>query len=313
MAIAMALAVAASVVSAVCGLRVDVPSHHPKGAVVASLTLLADEAPVRRAATHKDNRQRFLHDLLVLRCSALALGLDDVPFHLLYGGGVKDWELSMLKDVGWTIEDHRADLPFLKSIYRQNMSGGSTRIKSLWVTYMKFLAWRMTQYETVLHMDAECCFKGGPLALTAEFFNRPAGFKFLASDDKAGLHPENTNSHAMLLKPSMATFEDIVEEARTGNHTGRTNTEQDILEKMFPALQYSRPKIDQVLGHIHGCKKDHLCMERVLGENPQDLRKKARGVILGRRVTRDAGQMCAAIQQCVPEGALHTGAKRATA
>eukprot|EP00413_Alexandrium_margalefii_P038596 CAMPEP_0204582980 /NCGR_PEP_ID=MMETSP0661-20131031/45519_1 /ASSEMBLY_ACC=CAM_ASM_000606 /TAXON_ID=109239 /ORGANISM="Alexandrium margalefi, Strain AMGDE01CS-322" /LENGTH=307 /DNA_ID=CAMNT_0051592301 /DNA_START=70 /DNA_END=993 /DNA_ORIENTATION=- len=304
MAIARALVVAALVVPGICGLRVGVSSHRPQGAVVASLTLLPDEKPVRRQPTHKDNRQQFFHDLLVLRCSALALAVD-VPFHLLYGGGLKNWQLAMLKDVGWTIEDHHADLPFLKSIYRLNKTGPSTHIKSLWVTYMKFFAWRLTQYEAVLHMDAECCFTGGPRPpLTAQFFNRSAGVKFLSSDDSPSFLPERANTHAMLLKPSEATFAEIVEHARAGNHSGRTNTEQDVLETMFPVLQFSRPKIDGNLSHKHGCYKDHQCMERVLGEDPLDLRKKARGVILGRRVTRDAGQMCAAIQEC------HAGAKR---
>lgn len=96
-------------------------------------------------------------------------------------------------------------------------------------TYYKFFAWALTPYERVLHIDADFAFGERPdafLTTTTAYFQAKRG---VAGRSYVGL-----NSHRLLVTPDANIFALLLAKAASGQYFTYTNTDQDVIETIFP-------------------------------------------------------------------------------
>merc|ERR1711937_172860 len=68
------------------------------------------------------------------------------------------------------------------------------------------------------------------------------------------------NSHMMLLTPSNKTFDLLIQHSQDGEYVPYTNTDQDILEFLYPAHLFATDKMEKAIPHEHFFF--HECMAR---------------------------------------------------
>lgn len=196
-------------------------------------------------------RQDWVASAAHVLCNARSQG-SQIPFHLIYGGGLGSAEeLAFLGALGWRVHDNSHEQGHYKEIYKPlyNKSEAARRgrrwiddngVQSRtdgWATYFKFDAWKATQYDHVLVSDLDVTFNGNPDNL----------FSQVPEDDVFQAFPETAlrqgymglNTHLMVLKPSLETYAALVTKARNGDYVPYTNSEQDILEDMYPAARFA--------------------------------------------------------------------------
>lgn len=236
-----------------------------------------------------------------LICSARFKG-SKVPFHLIYGGGEPEAHLSVLRTLGWTVDDHTSDLQFWKSNYKPIYNSSSAKEKGRrwvennrvqhrgdgWLTYLKFHAWQATSYDHVMLVDMDVQFLANP---DRGFSNVSKEVDFLTSFEKTPSEQYGgLNTHIALLKPSLSTFQELVRKARDGDYVPRTNTEQDIIEDFYPPEKGVTTDMRRLFPHVHRdysvlrrkCVKDWTDkLLRVASPSCMDLKIKCKGNIFG--------------------------------
>ncbi|CAE7361770.1 SRM1 [Symbiodinium natans] len=179
--------------------------------------------------------QNFPLDAMRLKCSADRLGPEgsELPFHLLYGGGLQDSELTMLMRFGFIIEDYSKEVEYMKQkccelCPHQERSDG-------WATTFKLFAWRAVAYDLVLHVDLDACFAGrAPVRSMEDLAAENVTFLSDVSPSGPGWH-----SHIFALKPSLATFKEIMD--FTLGKPRPYCSEQDRLGDVFATAVFARP------------------------------------------------------------------------
>merc|ERR1712061_894630 len=161
----------------------------------------------------------------------------------------KEPYVSTLKKWGWKGEDYSKDSIRIKESYRpvysdaeaENLgrwwSHNDDHVKSRkdgWATYFRFYAWLARQYDRVLITDLDVFFTENPDPHVVEI---PANVTFLASLEmkthrKFGY--KGLNSHMMAITPSNATFHELLLRAQRGEYIPLRNTDEDVLESIFP-------------------------------------------------------------------------------
>eukprot|EP00434_Breviolum_minutum_P022902 symbB.v1.2.020206.t1/scaffold1689.1/size105734/4 len=101
--------------------------------------------------------QNFVLDAMRLKCSADRLGTS-LPFHIIYGGGLMESELTLLMRFGFIIEDYSKEVGFIKSKCCELCPNQERR--DGWATTFKLFAWKALAYDLVLHVDLDACFAG---------------------------------------------------------------------------------------------------------------------------------------------------------
>ena len=115
--------------------------------------------------------------------------------------------------------------PLAASHVQQRRDGGLTSVK--------FHAWRLTQYDAILHTDVDVSFLESPRAALEAA--HASGLLFQpASREAAKRGYVGINTHMMLLRPSLDMHALITANAASGHFIPYTRTEQDVLEALFP-------------------------------------------------------------------------------
>ena len=97
-------------------------------------------------------------------------------------------------------------------------------------TYYKFLAWALTRYKRLLHVDCDTILSEAP---DRYLTHQPPYFMATPATDERAYR--GFISHLMLLTPDAGIFEQILAKAASGQYLAYTNTDQDVLETMFTA------------------------------------------------------------------------------
>jgi len=237
----------------------EVNESHEQVAVFATLVNTEDRA---------DDRQSFdlVKAAISLRCSASLHG-SEVPFHLIYGGGLRDRDVRILQEFGWILEyfDDSVSRAMMQHAYKPVYNGAEADMshrwwlpnnsvqkrRDGWATYFKFFAWRFTRYRKILHMDLDTCFRASPDSFIRSV---PDNITFVADIDIAKRMYVGLKTDAMFLSPSEEQFQTLLLRARNGEYVPYTNTDQDILEIVFPpptADRVSFPLRFRTPPHIH--------------------------------------------------------------
>lgn len=147
--------------------------------------------------------QNFVLDAMRLKCSADRLGVE-LPFHIIYGGGLMESELTLLMRFGFIIEDYSKEVDFIKSkccgLCPQERRDG-------WATAFKLFAWRAVAYDLVLHVDMDACFAGRSPANALKDVQK-LNVTFLSDESPSGF---GWHSHIFVLKPAMSKFKEIMD------------------------------------------------------------------------------------------------------
>lgn len=247
---------------------------------------------VRRSAVFAvlvNSRDRWKrHDMILsalrLRCSAERLG-SKLPFHLI-SALLRPEQLRLLESFGWQVENHTGGVAFMKSRYRPVYSAKEAEEqgrwwspgrmplvrKDGWATYFKFYAWRASWYDRVLLADLDICFKENP---DPKLLDIPSEVTFMASAERADRRYWGINSRLMVLRPSVGVFRALTSRAASGEYVPYTNTEQDVLEFMFPAHLFAsgRSDVSSILDHHHddlwGTHATNVCNVAALAALPE--------------------------------------------
>lgn len=142
------------------------------------------------AAKDTYKKANLMLNALLTRCSAACYG-SKMEYHLIFAGlekykddgsfgsGNTESVLELMTRFGWIIDNHTADIPRMKSIYKPvftkqqaeeqerwwghlHVQGG--RLGDIldrrdgWATYLKFLAWSKSDYERILFIDTDVVF-----------------------------------------------------------------------------------------------------------------------------------------------------------
>lgn len=214
-----------------------------------------------------------------LKCSAVRHG-SQLPFHLIYGGGLNENQLWILERLGWTIHDHSNMIGDMRAAYQPlyNLQEAD-RQKRIWgwevqdrqdgyMTYFKFFAWKYTEFDRVVIGDLDNCFTANPDSAIVDLVNANPSSPFIASPEKMGRKYLGLNTHMMVMKPSEKVHLALVERAKSGEYIPYTNTEQDILEAHFPAHLFAEKPIRERIKHRHArhefCRVPENCTEEKL-------------------------------------------------
>lgn len=107
-------------------------------------------------------------------------------------------------------------------------------------------------------MDADVILQEDPMSMfTMKQFENVT---FQAFRESAKRPYEGLNTHMMMVKPDVRVFRKIVERAKMGLYVPYTNTEQDVLEWMFPPELFTklfdtgRDNRGLAVKHLHGAK-----------------------------------------------------------
>mmetsp|Transcript_58665 Transcript_58665/g.96857 ORF Transcript_58665/g.96857 Transcript_58665/m.96857 type:complete len:337 (+) Transcript_58665:90-1100(+) len=121
-------------------------------------------------------------------------------------------------------------------------------------TSLKLHVWdpeTVGEYSTVLHSDTDVIFLTDPLP----WLNANRHEYFVASKEVQGRPYTGMNSHMFLLTPNKQVFRILVESATTGHFMPHTNTEQDVIETVFP---WRTTTLIKLPSHMH-LKTTLLC------------------------------------------------------
>lgn len=100
-------------------------------------------------------------------------------------------------------------------------------------TTLKFQAWRLLDFTGVLVVDTDVCMHEDVLPFFHEM--ERSGRYFAASGiEVADRAYDGLNTHMIYLVPNQLTFQLLTDKARLADFLPYTNTEQDILETVFP-------------------------------------------------------------------------------
>lgn len=198
-----------------------------------------------------------------LLCSARRLG-SKLPFHLIHGGGLEKQEMRFLETLGWIVQDERIDRAFFRSLFkpvfkrtmaarqnrRWNDGNAVQRRYDGWATYFKFNAWTNTQYDHVVLSDVDVVFNENPDPVLGTI---PEGDVFQSYCETEKRHNyTGMNTHMMILKPALKIFKQLCMKANMGDYVPYTNTEQDILEDLYPAERFATGNMTlDSLNHTH--------------------------------------------------------------
>ncbi|CAK9096258.1 unnamed protein product [Durusdinium trenchii] len=229
----------------------DAPSAGGSGGGPARLALFA--TLVNTQDHYKE--QNFVLDAMRLKCSADRLGRQ-LPFHLIYGGGLMESELSLLMRFGFIIEDYSKEVDFIKSKCCKQCDGR----RDGWATVFKLFAWKALAYDLVLHVDLDVCFAGrSPAAAMEEL--KEANVSFLSDPNPSG---PGWHSHIFALKPSLEKFKDQSSTALrctppeivdfTMGHPRFYCSEQDRLHDMFDVSFARAGGMSQAVPHQPICE-----------------------------------------------------------
>jgi hypothetical protein len=135
-------------------------------------------------------------------------------------------------------------------------------------TYYKFLAFGLTDYARLLHIDSDVIVTELP-----DPFLRSASTSslyFAAEPENKGLNPtvsrsyptsdhvlyRGLSSHCMLLTPGTATFGQLLSKAASGQYLAYTNSDQDVLETIFTTTAHWAQRLPK---HVH--RPDNATLE----------------------------------------------------
>ena len=192
-----------------------------------------------------------------------------LPFHLIYGGGLTDLELDSLRNLGYIINDFSNMSNFFQNIYHPvysvyqayqekrlyldpTIKGAVQGRKDGWATYFKYLTWTFTQYERVIFIDTDVIFHENPDQIFG--VEELKGLEFQAFAETAKRNYVGLNTHLMYVKPDLETFRMILDTADRGQWIPYTNTEQDVLEWIYPPKLFTKVFKKQSIKHKHGQK-----------------------------------------------------------
>ena len=147
--------------------------------------------------------QNFVLDAMRLKCSADRLGTS-LPFHIIYGGGLMESELTLLMRFGFIIEDYSKEVGFIKSKCCELCPNQERR--DGWATTFKLFAWKALAYDLVLHVDLDACFAGRSPEKALKDLQK-LNITFLSDQSPSG---PGWHSHIFALKPSMQKFKEMM-------------------------------------------------------------------------------------------------------
>lgn len=229
------------------------PRH--RTAVYAVLTQLAEGY----------RKQNLVLNALLMKCSAMCYD-SQLPFHMLYAGENStedDATMELLRSFGWVVEDMTSDVEKLKSIHKPVYDEKEAKVlvrwwshqrelvsgrKDGWATYLKFWAWRVQDYDLVLVADLDVLFAADP---NEGMDAVPANVIFMTSLEKRG-DLDGYDSHLMILRPDQGVYDELVLRAKLGEYVPYTNTDQDVLESLFPPRLYAVLRgAEEAVPHAH--------------------------------------------------------------
>lgn len=234
---------------AVYAVLVQTLDHWKDEDMVEDAVRLADSARLLKKDYRSEIEAAVNHaiDLIV------SAGTSRVPFHLLYID-LAEADVERLQNAGWQPHDMSDQKDYLKSIFKPVYDSATAhklnrpwtednfvqhRVDG-WATYLKFWAWKATDFERVLVVDMDVTFNiSRPLE---EVVREVPMADFLTSPETYSRRYPGLNTHLMLLRPSEETFARLIRRAIEGDYMPYTNTEQDILESHFdPHAVASKP------------------------------------------------------------------------
>ena len=140
-------------------------------------------------------------------------------------------------------------------------------------TYYKFLAWALTKYTRLLHVDADTVLLEAPdrhLMQHPPYFAAPY---FTPSVARDGRSYDGFCSCLMILTPDSDIFSQILAKAASGSYLAFTNTDQDVLESMFtpsaavgalPRSKHHPPHEARRVAHQAASKqRQHACRMKI--------------------------------------------------
>ena len=208
----------------------------------------------------KDHYQkdRMLEEIIHTHAAMKRMGFKYPHFVDIAQVDPKDAE--RLRSEGMIVTDRTKMIPYFKSIWhpeyhlkkaqvRGERVTGKTAVphdvqgrKDGWATYFKFLAWRMFQCKKVVSFDADVHFderltssfryKNGTFEeyLSNGWHKKEEEFSAYTEVEKRGF--TGLSVHAMILTPSIATYDLFIHTAENRDFSPYTQCEQDVIESL---------------------------------------------------------------------------------
>lgn len=165
---------------------------------------------------------------------------------LISGFSEVGYDLNTLKVKQWSMWDRVHDVPRRELQFMSRAGPNDTLGRArLWpgsgivqnrkdgnCTSLKLHAFKLIEYAGVIMLDSDACFLEDPRPFIFALVQRNVYFS--ANAERAQRPYDGFNSHIFFFTPSKLMAQVLIDKARLGDFMPYTNSEQDVLESVFP-------------------------------------------------------------------------------